>query len=178
MQENQAELIESILDGDDERFAEVVELFDARLRSLVRASGIDSQSVDEIVNDSFALAYQNLGQLKNTEKLEEWLAQITRRRLAKHFRTVSRIRSVESSQEHIAQQPDSRENQLVWIWDEVSQLNRLHREILHLRYRRKFSYSELAEMLKVPVTTIRGRIYEARRALKQRLKEKKIGPWS
>jgi RNA polymerase sigma factor (sigma-70 family) len=56
-----------------------------------------------------------------------------------------------------------------WIWEEVSRLSPLAAEILELRYRQGLSYAEIADRLQVPRSTVRGRIYQARRELRQRL---------
>ena len=56
-----------------------------------------------------------------------------------------------------------------WIWEEVAQLEEIHAEVLHLRYRESLTYAEIAARLGLPHSTVRGRIHLARRALRARL---------
>jgi DNA-directed RNA polymerase specialized sigma24 family protein len=60
-----------------------------------------------------------------------------------------------------------------WIWEEVARLDTPLAEVLRLRYAEGRSYAEIAARLRVPLSTIRGRIYTARCALRRRLEEER-----
>lgn len=55
------------------------------------------------------------------------------------------------------------------IRDAVSKLERLDREILLLREFEQLSYAEIAELLRLPVNTVRSRLFRARMALRELL---------
>jgi RNA polymerase sigma-70 factor (ECF subfamily) len=57
----------------------------------------------------------------------------------------------------------------VAIRDAVSKLERLDREILLLREFEQLSYAEIAELLRLPVNTVRSRLFRARMALRDLL---------
>jgi RNA polymerase sigma-70 factor, ECF subfamily len=57
----------------------------------------------------------------------------------------------------------------VWVRQALEKLNGRDREILLLREYEQFSYAEIADLIKVPVNTVRSRLFRARMALKDLL---------
>jgi RNA polymerase sigma-70 factor (ECF subfamily) len=57
----------------------------------------------------------------------------------------------------------------VWLRQAVRKLERLDREILLLREFEQLSYGEIAELLNLPVNTVRSRLFRARMALRDLL---------
>jgi RNA polymerase sigma-70 factor, ECF subfamily len=57
----------------------------------------------------------------------------------------------------------------LWVRHGLAQLETTDREILMLREYEQLSYSEIAGMLRVPVNTVRSRLFRARMALKEKL---------
>ena len=57
----------------------------------------------------------------------------------------------------------------VWLRQAVGKLGRLDREILLLREFEQLSYAEIAELLSLPVNTVRSRLFRARMALRDML---------
>ncbi len=58
--------------------------------------------------------------------------------------------------------PDS----AMWVRQALEKLDESEREILMLREYEQLSYAEIAELLKVPVNTVRSRLFRARMAMK------------
>ncbi len=56
--------------------------------------------------------------------------------------------------------------------DAIRKLEVVDREILLLREFEQLSYGEIAELLKLPVNTVRSRLFRARMALRELLLEK------
>jgi RNA polymerase sigma-70 factor (ECF subfamily) len=54
----------------------------------------------------------------------------------------------------------------LWIRDAFSRLDDDHREVLMLREYEQLSYEEIAELLRVPINTVRSRLFRARAGLK------------
>jgi RNA polymerase sigma-70 factor (ECF subfamily) len=57
----------------------------------------------------------------------------------------------------------------VWLREAVNRLERIDREILLLREFEQLSYAEIAELLKLPLNTVRSRLFRARTALRDLL---------
>ena len=58
----------------------------------------------------------------------------------------------------------------LWVRQAVEKLDPSEREILMLREYEQLSYTEIAELLHLPVNTVRSRLFRARMALKELLK--------
>jgi RNA polymerase sigma factor (sigma-70 family) len=57
----------------------------------------------------------------------------------------------------------------VWLREAVNKLERIDREILLLREFDQLSYAEIAELLRLPLNTVRSRLFRARTALRELL---------
>ena len=54
----------------------------------------------------------------------------------------------------------------MWVRQVLEKLDESEREILMLREYEQLSYTEIADLLKVPVNTVRSRLFRARMAMK------------
>jgi RNA polymerase sigma-70 factor, ECF subfamily len=57
----------------------------------------------------------------------------------------------------------------LWVREALDRLEPQEREIVMLREYEQLSYEEIAEVLRIPVNTVRSRLFRARMALKDRL---------
>jgi len=57
----------------------------------------------------------------------------------------------------------------VWVREAIGRLDASEREILMLREYEQLSYSEISDLLRIPVNTVRSRLFRARLALKAHL---------
>lgn len=74
----------------------------------------------------------------------------------------------------VASEPATHEDpeSVMWIRQALARLGDGDREILMLREYEQLSYAEIAELTKVPVNTVRSRLFRARMALKEQLEPK------
>lgn len=174
MSDSNSQLIESIVGGELHRFAEVVRRFDQQVRIAISRRIQDPAAVEDLTQETFYKAFRNLGRLHDPDQLASWLVAIARNCVRDYFRRKSVREEKELAsgtamatrrQAEAAANPD-------WVWDEVNLLSDEFAEILRLRYQQACSYREMAQQLGLPESTVRGRIYEARKALRQRLSEK------
>jgi RNA polymerase sigma-70 factor (ECF subfamily) len=160
--------------GSD-RFVELVERHDRTVRAVVERSVRDPLLREELIQQTFCQAFRGLPELEQPERLEAWLARIARNAVidALRRREVLRRREQPLDDLDLPARPDARAG---WIWDEVARLDADDREVLALRYRDGLSYREIATRFGVPDSTVRGRVYEARRALRVRLERMEREP--
>jgi RNA polymerase sigma factor (sigma-70 family) len=58
----------------------------------------------------------------------------------------------------------------LWVREAIGKLDLADREIVMLREYEQLSYGEIADLLRVPVNTVRSRLFRARMALKDHLR--------
>ncbi len=73
MKNNDKQLIQRTLDGDDSAFAELVEKYQKQVHALVWRKIGDFHIAEEITQDTFLRAYQKLGTLKKPQRFASWL---------------------------------------------------------------------------------------------------------
>ncbi len=61
---------------------------------------------------------------------------------------------------------DSCVDEAIWVQRAIEQLDADHRDILLLREYEQLTYDEIAALLRLPVNTVRSRLFRARTALK------------
>ncbi len=159
--------IEAVLAGDDARFTDIVLHFDAPVRRIVGQRMRDSHALEEVVQETWLRAYRRLSKLGDTRRLEAWLGTIARNCVCDHFRRRERMVHFEPLVE-CAEDSDP----VTWVWDLVAQLDPLLRDVLIWRYREQLSYADIAELISVPVSTVRGRLFQARNSLRDLLERK------
>ena len=72
---------------------------------------------------------------------------------------------------------DGTPESVLWVRQALEKLDAREREILMLREYEQLSYSEIAELLRIPVNTVRSRLFRSRLALKSYLEsEAKSNP--
>jgi RNA polymerase sigma-70 factor (ECF subfamily) len=75
--------------------------------------------------------------------------------------------AIEAASEVLAPDLDNAEA----IWQTVGRLTAEHREIVHLRFAADLSYVEIAQMVGVPVGTVRSRLHRALKAIREQMED-------
>ncbi len=161
-------LVVRITGGDVAAFAEVVRRYDRRVREVVARAERDPARREDLVQQTFYQAFRRLAELERPELLEGWLVAIARNAAA----GAARRDAVKAARERPLEVRDLARTDVAadgWVWDEVRGLPPIHRDVLELRYREGLDWDEIGARLSIPRSTVRGRLYEARRALRQRL---------
>jgi len=65
---------------------------------------------------------------------------------------------------------DPQADEALWVRQALQRLEPLEREILMLREYEQLSYSEIAELMRLPLNTVRTRLFRSRAALKGHLR--------
>jgi RNA polymerase sigma-70 factor (ECF subfamily) len=164
---NQRAVVEAVLQGDTTRFGDIVRSLDAPVRRVVSRRLRGGQGLEEVVQEVWCRAYQRLASLLDVRSAEAWIAAIARNCVADHFRQRRRLDRLQP----MVDEPASKETS-TWVWDLVEQLEPQLRELLVWRYRQQLGYAEIAARLRVPASTVRGRLYEARNALRRAIERR------
>ena len=161
---DQRTTIEAARSGNRSDFDDLVRGFEGPVRRLVISRVRDPQAIEEIVQEVWWRAFRHLPSLEDAGRFEAWLARIARRCVADHFRRGRQSEPLEPLADTVPDRADA-----TWVWEQVDQLEPDLRDVLVRRYREHRSYAEIAALLRVPVSTVRGRLYLARSALRRQL---------
>jgi RNA polymerase sigma-70 factor (ECF subfamily) len=164
--------------GDREAFGELVEQFQPTVYAIaLRRLGNPSDAL-ETTQEIFLHVLQRIRQLREPERFAGWLRQVAvrmainraTRRLAPCTVESNVLEGASESGDEPLDQLISRER-AERLWEALGRLKSLDREALDAFYIRGHSLIEIAELLDVPLGTVKRRLHTARRRLKQVLEE-------
>jgi RNA polymerase sigma-70 factor (ECF subfamily) len=130
----------------------------------------DHALAEDIVQESIMKAWQALGSFRGESSVKTWLLRIT------HNTAISALRKRRDDLMSPYELPDtpasgSVEDEAVLhadaheIWAALRRLDDLSRTIVVLREVDQMSYEEIAEILELPIGTVRTRLFRARHQL-------------
>jgi RNA polymerase sigma-70 factor (ECF subfamily) len=165
---------------DDELIvAELYRLYHRPLISfVVRLTAGDRQWAEDVVQETMIRAWRSMDRLDpDAESLMPWLATVARRIVIDHQRR-KEARPKEAGEGPLEnlQIPDGMEDLLrtVVVSEALKALSSAHREALTETVLRGRTVNEAAQVLGVPVGTVKSRVYYALRALRVALEERGV----
>jgi len=144
--------------------------FSGRLRSYIAKHVREESDAQDVLQDVFAKIHAGLSRLKESEKLEAWLFQVTRRAILDHFRSRSGKRRSTSLPEDLADEaPPMGVSAEVASWLEpmMSLVPEEDRDVLRLADLDGMAQKDLAARLGLSVTAAKSRVQRARKRLKK-----------
>jgi RNA polymerase sigma-70 factor (ECF subfamily) len=162
-------------DGSSESFLSVYESTKTRLHAYaIRLAGERDLAADA-VQESYVRLYQNAGTITSPAVVASWLFSTARNFLLNHQRLERRFAPAEEDPTAMADpapEPYEAEDQRAYLRRLVDALGPLHREAILLREYEGMSYGEIAKVTGVPVSTVKMRLFKARKALAERFEKR------
>jgi RNA polymerase sigma-70 factor, ECF subfamily len=166
--------------GDDAMITELYRRYRGPLLLFVlRLTAGDRQRAEDIVQETMVRAWREAGRLDHGEpSLMPWLATVARRIVIDEQRR-RRVRPPEIGGAEVDQAPvadDETENLLrkVVVAEALQALSAAHREVLNETILRDRTVNQAAEVLGIPVGTVKSRVYYALKALRVVLAERGV----
>ena len=176
-------LIADCLQGRTAAFGELVRRYQDRLYHCVYRLVDNAEDAQDVVQDAFLNAYQSLGRFKGDAQFFTWLYRIAfntaislkrKQRVALALKTsrtgagaAEPLDTSESSRpEHSLEKADQERQ----VQQALNRLSVEHRTVLILKDMEGQKYEAMAEILQVPVGTIRSRLHRARLELRELLR--------
>jgi RNA polymerase sigma-70 factor (ECF subfamily) len=174
-------LIEEALAGQTVAFCQLVRKYQDRLyNTMVHLLGSREDAYD-VVQDAFVQAFVKLETFQRTSSFYTWIFRIAHNTALSFHRRRRNTESVDKIRELSGGEPvddapgptDRLEQQerVNQVQAALSSLSEEHRTILVLREMDNFEYDVIAEMLALPVGTVRSRLHRARMQLREELKK-------
>jgi RNA polymerase sigma-70 factor (ECF subfamily) len=179
------ELVRTVLDGDRERFAELVERYQARLVNYLVRLVRNADDAHDLAQEVFVRVYQALDRFDPTYRFSTWLFrvaqnaaidQIRRRRF--QFVPIGPQESEGESGRREFELPDGSPSahddleareRAAEVRVAIDQLPWEYRELILLRHYGELAYDEIAETKGMPLGTVKNKLFRARQLLKTTL---------
>lgn len=174
-------LLSEFLNGDEAAFKTLVSRYANDLHQFVARFVRNAAAADDIVQDTFIQVHQSAGGFDASRRFRPWLFTIAANKARDHLRGRTRKKEVPLSVgggssadgEQISyldftaddgDAPDAAmesEEQRQIVRDVVSKLPDNLREILVLGYYQRYPYKEIAEIVGIPLGTVKSRLHAA-----------------
>ena len=180
--ETDHEIVAKALRGNQKAFKVLVERCHGTVYSVVRGVLGDSDDVDDVVQNVYIKVYKGLAGFRGDSKLSTWVYQIarneainaTRRRRfdVKPLEDIDLRVAVEDAPdaEYGRRETGERVNRA------MSDLDENYRMALELRYMGQRSYEEIAELMGLPIGTVKTYIYRGKAKLKKVMTDRPARP--
>ena len=147
------------------------------VKSVIRK--LTGSSNEDLEQEVYIKAWQNLPKYKDEGKFKQWICMITANICrdffrSKDFKYAAKESSDESCFENLSSEAtpemitDEKQRQKI-ILKAVDSLSKEHRKVIILIEFEGYTMEEAAQKLKVPVGTIKSRLFNARKILKEKL---------
>jgi RNA polymerase sigma-70 factor (ECF subfamily) len=177
-----AQLIDKTLAGQSGAFGQLVTKYQDRLYNAVVHTTGSTEDARDVVQDAFVQAFVKLATFRGRSAFYTWLYRIALNLAISQRRRRRRPTvSIEQHRATTGNEPvDDRESPSAGLeqQDRITQvrlamaaLSEEHRAVLVLREMEECSYETIAEMLELPVGTVRSRLHRARIQLKDELRK-------
>lgn len=163
-------------DGDSAAFAVLVRRYTPMMRAYARRILPGSADVDDVVQDAFITAWDQLPTLDDPARVKSWLMRITGRKAIDRIRSArphAPLSEMELSAPDRISPPRRAEARagIAALSEAINQLPDAQRECWVLRELGGYSYEEIADALDIPVSTVRGLLARARKYLIVRMEQ-------
>jgi RNA polymerase sigma-70 factor (ECF subfamily) len=169
---NDAELVEVCRQGNPDAFGRLVEKYQNSAMALALSYLRNFHDAQEIVQEAFLHAYCKLVQLNDPKRFKSWFHTIVANGCRSLLRKRSNIfspldASIQTDLTQLSIQRERQKELRTDVWDTVDALPEKYRTVVLLYYIDDYSYSEIAEFLNLSVSTVKGRLQQARLKLKR-----------
>ena len=185
MIEEESTIIAAALRGNQKAYARLVETHRVAVFHIVNRIVRNDEAARDLVQETFMKAFTSLGSYRSEFRFSTWLYKIAANSSIDYLRkkrihALSLDAPMETSDGQIEiEVPDEthnpetqlvRKQQRFSINEAIDSLPPKYREVIELRHKDDKPYEEIADLLGIPVGTVKARIFRARELLKQKLK--------
>jgi RNA polymerase sigma factor (sigma-70 family) len=160
--------------GERSAFDELIERWHPAIATYARRVAGDDDAAGDVVQDVWLRVLRGIGRLRDGSKLRPWLFGIARRVLMDRLRqryAFPNHADIDASEIAADAAVDSVEEDLAAMEHELTRLPFTEREVLTLFYLQELSLAQVADVLGVPVGTVKSRLFRARQLLRRGLDE-------
>ncbi len=184
--EDDSLILQRALDGDESAFAVLIRRYEPKLQVYVAQIVGTAEDARDLVQESFIRVWSNLHQYDPRFRFSTWLFRIAHNLAIDHLRrrrqpVVSLELGEDDEGDEIRLDPaDSRRGPLGDLENrelagalgrEIAELPESYRELITLRHFIGLSYNEIAELKRLPLGTVKNKLFRAHSVLREALRE-------
>lgn len=181
MKENKDEEIAmEVQKGDAESFGVLVQRYEQKLLRFGRKFLADRRDIEDLVQEAFLKAYTNIQSFDSGRKFSSWMYRIAHNEFVNALKKRSRLPLSLFDFDTLFPHPFAKETADAEVNEKeirkmlessLENIDPKYREPLILHYLEELDYQEIAEILRIPVSTVGVRIHRGKNLLKKIIHE-------
>jgi RNA polymerase sigma factor (sigma-70 family) len=173
--DSDAEIVQTVLSGDKQAYGELINRYWGMVYQLAWQHLAEPMLAEDRAQEAFLQAFLSLEHLQQPAQFRAWIYGITLN-LCKNFlrkqQPLDFFADFEDDWQEAIASPDTLAEFIELrsvLQESVSQLSQANQEALNLYYYEGFSLAEIASILRISSTAVKGRLHKSRQALKRQL---------
>ncbi len=159
--------------GSRDAFEELFSRYREPLYGFFRRRLMNRDRAEDLAQETFLAVIRAVVRYEPRAQVKTYLYGIALKLLAAERRKLSGNESPLNEDEEHERAEHGTSEEALWVRQALEKLDAGEREILMLREYEQLSYEEIAQLLRLPVNTVRSRLFRARMALKNFLEPKR-----
>jgi len=181
-------LVQQAIGGKEQAYSQIVEKYERALYYHILKMVRNKEVVEDLVQEAFVKAFDNLNSYNTNYAFSTWLYRIATNHTIDYLRkkklkTLSINESVKTREGEMKMElPDEdfqTDRQVMHkqrkkiIEEAIENLPSKYRKVIQMRHMEEKSYQEIADILDLPLGTVKAHIFRARELLYKALKDKR-----
>lgn len=170
-------LVKRLQQGDRRAFEEFVDSYGARVHRLVRRYVENPTDAEDLTQEIFVDVYRSIGKFRGESQLSTWVYRLAVNRCLRHCQRVKPTGEIYEEQTAEAEadwrsdpaQSAAKQELSDQVQCALKQLSPLHQDVVILCEMHGLTYQECASVLEIPVGTVKSRLSNAFRRLRESL---------
>lgn len=180
--------VKDALAGKEDSYSKLVDKYQKPIYFHIRKMIKEVELVDDLVQEVFMKAFHNLSSYSNEYAFSTWLYRIATNHTIDYLRK-KKLQTLSINQPYTTkdgemeiQLPDEtyatdepviKKERKQIVQDAIADLPEKYRAVIEMRHMEEKSYQEIAEILDLPLGTVKAHIFRARELLYKALKDKR-----
>lgn len=149
-----------------EKFCDSIYLYKKDFYIIASAILGNSADAEDAVSNAILKGYENLDQLRDSRKFKQWMLMITKNEALK----LKKKRLDLPGDEMVEALMKPTQDHYDELWDVIQKMKEEYRLVIVLFYYANLSIRDIADILNLPVGTVKSRLNRGKEQLKQALK--------
>jgi RNA polymerase sigma factor (sigma-70 family) len=172
-QDSEIQRVEAAKQGCVESFGVLYEQYHGTMVAIAYALLGQRDLAEDVAQEVFVIACQDLAKLKRADRFGPWLAGICRNLARRLIRSQGRMTCVSMAFDVQARESDD-SHQLDMLRDALDTLKPGERELIVLRYHDNLPYERIGSVLNISTRAVNSRLIRTKQKLAKHFKQKRL----
>ena len=155
----------------------MMDIYQSRLYWHIRRLIVDHDQAQDVLQDTFIKAYQNIHQFKSDSKLYTWLYRIATNEALQQLNKMNRIKKTDEDAEYymqnlVAQNADHNAEEIqILLQKAIQTLPEKQKLVFNIRYYDELPFEEISKILEISISSCKTNYHYAKEKIEDYIRE-------